>query len=211
MNHFSKRFKQKLKYNSIFRILFDGLTKVNIKITPYYLVLEGLFGKTLPQYETGFDEFELCFLTSSDMKAIAALPDQPMGEHRLIQMLEKGKKCLGVKKNGCLAAYTWCDLEECNLKWRRFELAPNEAYLFDAYTLIEFRGQEIAPFVRYQLYKELSKLNRTRLYSISTYFNKQSLQFKKKLNARLIDFGIYICLFKKIEFSKILKKYGQEA
>jgi hypothetical protein len=207
MNHFLQRFKQKLRYNPIYRIFFDGLTKINIKITPYYLVLEGLFDKTLPQFETGFDAYEIYFLGSGDMKDIAVIPDQPRDEKDLIQMLNNGQKCLGAKMNNRLAAYTWCDLEECNLEWRRFKLAPDEAYLFDAYTLMDFRGKGIAPFIRYQLYKELSKLNRTKLYSISAYFNKQSINFKKKLNAQFVDLGIYVSVFKKFEFSYILKKY----
>ncbi len=208
MNHFLQRFKQKLKYNSIYRIFFDGLTKINIKITPYYLVLEGLFDKTLPQFESGFDEYEICFLGVGDVKDIALIPDQPKTENELILMLKKGQKCLGVKMNDRLAAYTWCDLEECNWECRRFKLAPDEAYLFDAYTLMEFRGKGIAPFIRYQLYKELSKLNRTKLYSITAYFNNQSIKFKQKLNARFVDLGIYVSIFKKIEFSYILKKYS---
>jgi len=207
MGHLQQRFKQKFKHNSIWRIIFDGLTKINIKITPYYLVLEGLFDKSMPQYETGFEEYEISFLGPEDMEEISLIPDQPRTQEELIKMLNKGKKCLGVKLDNQLAAYTWCDLEECNLEWRRFNLSANEAYLFDAYTLMDFRGKGIAPFIRYQLYKELSKLNRTKLYSISAYFNKQSINFKRKLNAQFVDLGIYVSLFKKMEFSYILKKY----
>ena len=102
MNHFLQRFKQKLRYNPIYRIFFDGLTKINIKITPYYLVLEGLFDKTLPQFETGFDAYEIYFLGSGDMKDIAVIPDQPRDEKDLIQMLNNGQKCIGAKMNNRL-------------------------------------------------------------------------------------------------------------
>ena len=179
-----------------------------MKIVSYYLVLEGLFDKPLPQFETGFDDYEICFLGAEDMKDIATVPDQKRDEKELIRWLDLGIKCLGVKMNNRLAAYTWCDLNECNFKWRSFKLASDEAYLFDAYTLMEFRGRGIAPFVRYQLYKELSKLNRIRFYSISEFFNQQSINVTRKLNARFVDLGIHISIFKKLEFSFILKKYN---
>ena len=208
MNHYLNRFKQKIKYNSIYRIILDGLAKINIHIKPYYLVLEGLSDKPLPQFKTNFHDYNICFLGLKDMKDIAAIPDQARSEKELIQRLNQGNKCLGVKKNNRLVAYTWCDLENCRFKWRSFKLSSDEAYLFDAYTLIEFRGLGLAPFIRYQLYKELLKLNRTKLYSISEYFNQQSINFKQKLNARFIDLGIHISLFNKWNFSSILKKYN---
>jgi hypothetical protein len=189
------------------RIILDGLIKVNIKITPYYLVLEGLFDKTIPHLETGFDDCEICYLGSDDMKTIAAIPERDINEKTLLRWLNEGKKCLGFKRGSELAAFTWCDLDECNAEFRRFPLAPDEAYLFDAYTMMNFRGRGIAPYVRYQLYKELLKLNRTRLYSISNYYNQQSINFKKKLNAKTIDLALHISIFNKWEFSRILRKY----
>lgn len=208
MSHFLKRFKQKLKYNSVYRIFFDGMAKIDINIVPHYLVLEGLFDNPLSQFETDFDDYQICFLSAEDMKNIAAVPDQTITEKELIRWLDQGKICLGVKMNNRLVAYTWCDLKECNYKWRRFKLASNEAYLFGAYTLMEFRGRGIAPLIRYQFYKELSKLNRTRLYSISEFFNQQSINFKRKLNARFVDMGIQISIFNRLEFYYILKKYS---
>ena len=78
--------------------------------------------------------------------------------------------------------------------------------LFDAYTLDSFRGKGIAPYIRYQLYKELEKTGRMTLYSISERFNLSSIRFKKKLNARLVGQGLCVVLFKKWRFSTRLKK-----
>ena len=189
------------------RIILDGLIKVKIKITPYYLLLEGLFDKRMSHLETGFDDYEICYLNADDMKIIAAIPDRQVLEETTLIWLNEGKKCLGVKWKGELVAFTWYNLDECTAEFRRFPLASNEAYLFDAYTMMNFRGKGLAPYVRYQLYKELLKLNRTRLYSISSYYNQQSINFKKKLNAKTIDLGLHISIFGKWEFSRIIRKY----
>ena len=69
-----------------------------------------------------------------------------------------------------------------------------------------FRGRGIAPFIRYQLYKEVAKLGKQKLYSISDAFNAPSLKFKKKLNAILVEKHIDIEIFSRWKYSFLLKK-----
>ncbi len=208
--YYLKRMWLKARYSSPLRLIFDGLGRIGIRINPYYVVLEGLFNGSLPHLETGFDEYDIGFLGPQDMKAIAAIPGRNISEEKLILKLRENKKCFGLKYRGELAAFTWCDLDEYNFGDYRFSLKKNEAYLFDAYTLMSFRGKRIAPYLRYQCYKELTKLGRNKLYSISDYFNTPSIRFKKKLNARFLELGLFIELFKKWHFSSRLKKYRVE-
>ncbi len=208
---FCERFKNKLRYSSFLRIVLDGIAKTGIRINLYYIVLEGLFNRSIPHLETGFDEYELCFLSQKDMKTISSIPGRNFTEVSLLQRLQNNQTCFGVKYRGELAAFTWCDFVEykcmeskCNE--HRFLLKENEAYLFDAYTLMPFRGKGIAPYIRYQCYKELYKMGRHRLYSISDYLNTPSIRFKMKLDAKLLDLYLYIGLFKKWHLNLRLKK-----
>lgn len=208
--YYLKHLWLKARHNSILRLVFDGLAKLGVKIQPYYIVVEGLFNRSLPHLETGFDEYEIGFLGPQYMNEISAIPGRILSEEKLLLRLKEGKKCFGLKYRKELVAFTWCDFDECNFKGFRFPLKKNEAYLYDAYTLIPFRGKGIAPYLRYQCYKELAKLGRNKLYSISDCLNTPSVRFKKKLNAELLELCLFVEMFKKWHFSSRLKKYRPE-
>jgi hypothetical protein len=203
---FCERIKNKLRYSSFLRIVLDGIAKAGIRINLYYIVLEGLFNRSLLDLETGFDEYELCFLSPQDMKTISSIPGRNFTEESLLERLQNGQKCFGVKYRGEIAAFTWCNFDRCT-QWYKFPLKDNEAYLFDAYTLMHFRGKGLAPYIRYQCYKELAKSDRHKLFSISDYVNTPSIKFKKKLNAKFIELRLSVELFRKCSFDLHLKKY----
>ena len=205
--YFLKRIWLKARYSSFFRLIFDGLARLGIRITPFYIVLEGLFNGNLQHLEAGFDEYVTGFLGPEDMKTIFSIPGIKLTEAKLLQRLREGKKCLGVKSHGELVAFTWCDFDQCDEKFHKFLLKDDEAYLFDAYTLMPFRGKGIAPYMRYQCYKELAKSGRHKLYSLSFYVNTSSLKFKKKLNAKFLELRLSVDLFGKWHFSSQLKKF----
>lgn len=200
----------KLRYSGLRRLILDGLGRIGIRITPYYIVQEGLFDKKLPHLETGFDEYDVGFLKPKDMKMISSIPGRNVTEEILLSRLKDGNLCFAVKHQGQLAAFTWCNLRESTFpKGSTFQLKDNEAYLFDAYTLMSFRGKGIAPYMRYQLYKELAKLGKSTLFSISDSHNIPSIKFKKKLNAKFLKKHLYIQLFNSRCFNLLLKKDGQ--
>jgi hypothetical protein len=208
--HILKRIWSKVRYSPLLRLVLDGLSKIGIRITPYYIVSEGLFNRSIPHLETGFDEYDLGFLGPNDMKEISLIPDINIPEKELLIRLKEGKKCFGVKYKGELVAFTWCDFIEYTCNDHRFLLKENEACLFDAYTLMSFRGKGIAPYIRYQCYKELYKMGRHRLYSISDYLNTPSIRFKMKLDAKLLELFLYIGLFKKWHLNLRLKRFKVE-
>jgi len=204
--HYTKYIRMKIRYNPFARVVLDGLTKLGIRIQPYYVVLEGLFGGALHDLEVLRNEYDLGFLEIEDMKVIASIPFREISHQELLTRLKKGNMCFGAKKEGNLAAFSWCDIDEFNFRGLRFPLRKNEAYLFDAHTMDSFRGEGIAPYLRYQLYKELAKSGRSRLYSVSDRFNASSLRFKRKLNAQVIGSGLFIELFNKWRFRSISEK-----
>ncbi|MBI3595921.1 MAG: hypothetical protein HY203_02065 [Nitrospirae bacterium] len=200
----------KIRYRLLIQEVLTRLAGIGIQIQPYYLVLEGLFGSAKPEWESGFDEYSIGFLSNQDMKHVAALSGHPASEDKLLLRLKEGKKCFAVQYQGEVIGYTWCDLEECNFIGLRFPLKENEAYLFDAYTSRSFRGRNIAPYMRYQCYKELDKMDKVRLYSITSLFNTSSMKFKQKLNAKPLKLGLFVELFKRWHFDVPLREYRIE-
>lgn len=205
--HYTKYIRMKMRYNPFPRVVLDGLAKLGIRIQPYYIVLEGLIDGVLHDLEVQRNEYELGFLGKEDMKVIGSIPFREISYKEVLTRLKEGKMCFGAKRDGQLAAFSWCDIEEFNFKGLGFPLRNNEAYLFDAYTFDSFRGMGMAPYLRYQLYKELAKLGRHRLYSISERFNASSLKFKTKLNARVIGSGLYVDILNRWRFSSIGEKH----
>ena len=203
---YAKRLKQKIRYNSILRILHDGLVKIGLQLSLFYLVEEGLHLQTIPLEFNEFSCYTAEFLKEEELNIIADIPERPYKKEILQKRFKDGSRCLLCKKDEQLIGYTWFNLFECDSGIYKLSLKENEAYLFDAYVLMEYRGKRIAPFIRFLCYKELQKLNRTTLYSISDLFNSQSIRFKKKLNAKFSVLILYINLFNKIKFSRQIKK-----
>jgi GNAT superfamily N-acetyltransferase len=202
---------QKVSRNPSPQIILDGLNKLGINIMPFYVFSEDLFNKTLSHLETGFDEYHAAFLGPEDMKEMSEIPFRNIREETLLKRFKDGKVCFGMKYKGKLAAFTWCDLKSCNFKGCDLTLKEDEAYLFDAHTLPPFRGKGIAPYIRYHLYKEMSKLGKHRFFSISEYFNTPSIKFKEKLGAKKMEMGLLIDLFHRWPLTLRLKRYGAKS
>ncbi len=199
----------KVRYRPFAGIIFDGLTKMGVRISPYYIILEGLRDKSVQHFKKGFDEYDIGFLSSKDMAEISTIPgpDRPFSELDLLQRLKKGQKCLGIKHSERIVAFRWFHLNNIDCSFCKISLKEDEAYLFDSYTIISCRGKGLAPYVSYQCYKELARLGRYNLYSIVECINTPSIKFKMKLNAEIIELCLYVELFKKWRFNTRLKSY----
>lgn len=205
-----KHLWRKARYSAFPRLIVDGLWKLGICIRPLYVFREGLSLCDPPELPEPPANCEVSFLGPDDMKTIAVIPGRNISEIELTRRLEEGKKCLGVTLGGELAAFTWCDLDEFDFDGYRFPLEDDEAYLFDAYTLVPFRGRGLAPFVRYETYVQLAALGRRNLYSYSDCFNTPAIKFKKKLKAKKAELRLYVGLFGRWRFSKRIKQYDIE-
>jgi GNAT superfamily N-acetyltransferase len=175
--------------------LVEAPAAFHIHITPYYLYVEGLDRMEPPEWGSRFDDYDLAPATEDDFGQMAALPDRRVGVSYFHRQLEGGGACLVVRRQGRLAAFTWWNTARVTFPGHRFVLADDEAYLRDAYTCPEFRGQGLAFFARYHSYLELAKQGRTRLYSISESFNTPAVRFKKKVRAERVDWGLWVRWF----------------
>jgi hypothetical protein len=75
------------------------------------------------------------------------------------------------------------------------------------YTMDDFRGKNLAPYLRYKSYEILKELGRDKIYSVSVLFNSSAIRYKEKLNAKNLKLILYIELFKKLKWSITLKNY----
>jgi GNAT superfamily N-acetyltransferase len=103
-------------------------------------------------------------------------------------------------------AFNWANPHEFSGNLCRFDLEPDEAYLYDAYTIPDYRGKRLAPYLRYQTYRCLSRRGMNRIYSISDAFNTPSIRFKQKLKARFVKLGLSIQLLNRRTYNITLRQ-----
>jgi GNAT superfamily N-acetyltransferase len=208
-----QKYRQGLLTDTIVRkldkFLFRKLSEKGLKIIPFYLYEEGIFGADWKIYRDGFNEYAIGFLGFQDMKEISSFPRADWASERdLLSRLNDNHKCYGAKYNGRIVAFTWCNFVSCHSLIYKFQLEENEAYLWDAYTSEDFRGKGIAPYLRFKFYEELETLGRNKFYSMSILPNRPAIRFKEKLNARPLILGIYFGKLKKRFFTIRIKTYS---
>jgi len=190
------------------KTVLDPLKKIGFIITPFYLYEEGLSGDIWKSRKDNFDQYEIGFLSPPDMKEIAALSRGDFSsEEKLLARLNDGQKCFGAKYQGKIVAFTWSNFESCDSSLYKFRLRDDEAYLWDAFTIPSSRGKGIAPYLRLRFQKKLETLGRNKSYSITLFFNRPAISFKKKLNARPIFLGINLASRRKCYLSLKIKSH----
>lgn len=210
---YSEYIMRRIRHSGLTRLLLEVLAKTGINLRPFVLLREGVFDNTPREPGPEFEVAEITYLEAADMPALASLSDLPgrsITEDELQERLRVGNKCAALTLNGELAAFTWCDYEKCSFQGYPFRLKANEIYLYDAYTLIDFRGKGLAPYIRYSLYVDLAKQGREFCYSISDRFNRPSLRFKEKLKARWLVSGFYLVLFSRWRYTFMLKQHQSD-
>jgi hypothetical protein len=108
------------------------------------------------------------------------------------RMIDNGCICVAAKHKGKIASYSWANQHYLIYKGKKIVLKQNEAYLFDARTYKAFRGKNLAPFVRYELYKLLRQRGVDRFLSITLLSNTASVRFKQKVGAKPIEMFLYV-------------------
>jgi hypothetical protein len=145
----------------------------------------------------GKEDFEIGILTGDDMEFLGNHEESIASTNEFIRLLDSGCLCLAAKYKGEIAAYSWCDLNYLKYKGRIIALKRNEACLFDARTYKAFRGNNLAPCVRNELYKLLMQKGIERFLSVTLWSNTASMKFKQKLGAKPIELFLYVGLFRK--------------
>lgn len=183
-------------------------TRALVKVNFFYLVQEGRFGSGDLNLRPRLDHYEVRLLQPCDIGSITDHPETPESEEACQRWLAGGCICLYLMHKGNIAAYTWADLSKCEYQGLYFPLKKDEAYLFSARTFQAYRGKNLAPYLRYELYRHLAAIGRIKAFSTSDFFNAASIKFKSKLNARPLRLYIQLTFFRKYRYTGLLKSYG---
>lgn len=201
-----KKIRLKTRYGLTLQSIRFKLMKIGIEFTPYYLFREGFNIKEPPRITGTEGDYSSGLLKPEDMKEVATI-DTAFSEQELIALLTDGEKCLGIKHNGRIVAYSWMNFIKLNYKSTLMHLKSNEVYLWNMFTMESYRGQNLAPYLRYKSYELLKEMGRDMIYSISDYFNTPAVRFKKKLNAEKLKLILFVRLGKARGRSFTLKSW----
>ena len=187
-----RKLRKVLRYGLLMQRILSWLRSHGLDIHPFCLIREGVraYDLTLPDLA---GEFESTVLTQDEIPAIAAL--SPWATVENVQgRFDRGDLCLVLKNEETVAGYTWVNFEEVSEPKCSYVLQPGEAYLYDAYIAPDYRGRDLAPYMRYECYKHLRNDGRDAFYSLSDYFNKPAIRFKVKLNAEIVRLYLYMAV-----------------
>lgn len=191
-------FVLKIQENPTLARIYRALSSL-IQLFPYYIMEEFYVNQKI-NVPLGKEDSEIVILTRDDMDYLGNHEENnDETTEELMQWLEAGRICLAFKYKGEIAAYSWCDLNYLKYKGRVVALKPNEAYLFNARTYKAFRGKNLAPYVRNELFKLLMQRGMNRFLSITLWSNTASMRFKQKMGAKPIELFLYVGLFRKFQ------------
>jgi len=168
-----------------------------VEFTPYYVVEERYNELNEANVLPGKEDLKIDLLTREEIELLANHEENDVAAKDLIRNFDNGCSCLAVRYKDQIAAYMWCDLNCLKFKGRVVKLKQNHAYLFGARTYKAFRGNNLAPYLRNELYKFLKQRGFERFYSITVWTNTAAMKFKRKLGAKPVELSLYVCLFRK--------------
>jgi hypothetical protein len=203
-----KKIMIKVRYGLTMQGIRYLFRKIGIDFTPFYLFQEGINFTEMPEIKGINQEYSCELLGAGDMKAIGAINYYGYSEEKLLKLLESGEQCLAIKHNEEIAAFMWLKFDELIFKSMHITLKSDEAYLWFMYTRESYRGNNLAPYLRYKSYKMLKEMGRDKLYSISDVFNSPAVIFKKKLNAKKLKLILFVQFFNRLQRSCTLKTYS---
>jgi len=196
-----------IKHGLFWHGVRNNFAKIGIDIMPYYWVSEATQTIEPPEIRGNDKNFVLSVFGE---KEIAFIKNTIIGieEKDLMADLKNGEICIGLKNNGIIAAYMFIKRQPFTFRNRYFHLKSNESYLHSMYTFEDYRGRNLAPYLRYYSYIHLENEGVDTFLSVSEYFNKSTIKFKKKLKSQPIYLFMSVVLFKKWTYSFKIKSYA---
>jgi GNAT superfamily N-acetyltransferase len=199
--------REKFRHRHVLQSLFKVLGRHHIEIVPYYVTHESLKHAAEPRVDTELGPIAACLLSPAEIEEVYAHPDSEVMAYEKATLLDERCLCFGLKLKGEMAAYMWCNLHQCHSRLTKFPIKENEAYLCSAVTLKAYRGRNLAPLLRYELYRYLDQIGRTNFYSITEFFNTPARKFKEKLGARPLRLRLHIRLGSRCQWNITLKRF----
>jgi len=187
---FLRSLETNFRYGLLMQRFLDRLKRVGLDISLHYLIREGVQACEM-NWPDLTNQYSSSVLDQDDVRAVAACSNWITVE-RIQSRLHKGHLCVILKHGEQVAGYTWVDFDEINNSDCYYEMQPGDAYLYDAFIVTDYRGRGLAPYMRFNCYQQLRDQGRHTFYSISDYFNKPSIRFKRKLSAEIVQLYLQI-------------------
>lgn len=198
--------RERVRHGLVLHTISRVLGCRGIEIIPYYLTQESLAQGTAPSVDQELGPVAARLLSPAEIEEAFTHPESKlMGDRETL--LDEHCLCFGLKLKGEIAACMWCNLHRCHSQLNTFLLKEDEAYLCSAVTFRAYRGRNLAPFLRHELHRYLEQTGRTKLYSITEYFNTPARRFKDKLGAKQVKLGLHIKLFNRCRWNVTLRRY----
>ena len=186
----------------VFHAILKKLKRIGIEVSPYYIVTEGFVDNNTMNIVPKFSTSTPDFLTKEEINFL-----ENDSEILITPELDEKSKCFALRHNSQIIAASWCKFDKFEIFNKSFTLQYDEAYLHGASTLKKYRGKNLAPYIRVQLYKRLFEMGYTKIYSYTEVFNTSAMKFKKKLGATPKELYLYINLWGKFNKTILIKRY----
>jgi len=179
------------------------LTRFGVRIVPYFVVREGSGPEESVEVGT---QFTCGFIGPESLPQLLRL-EPWIDEKEYADCFSQGNLCYAVKDGERIVAKMWCALKVLSHPGSRRMLHEDEVNMFGAYTDPDYRGHELAPFMRARCYEALREMGRRRFYSYTDYFNTRARRFKLKVGAVNEALRIHIDLFGRFSRTWTIRKY----
>lgn len=200
-----KTLQSRAKNGLLLLTIQNVLMRLGFDIDPFIVTIEKLEYCTKPKLRENSDLFLFRTLSAEEIENHYLVIG--MDKCALGALLSSNHIAFGMFYKDQLAAYMMARFEDYDFKSKDFSLEPDEAYMCGAYTYDAFRGKGLAPYLRYKCYEVLTERGFTKFLSITQYFNRSSLKYKAKLNAKYKSVYLYLEFFHKFSWLFKLKTY----
>lgn len=207
MSTLTKKIHRNLRYRTWPQVIQRRLHRLGIDVVFFYIMRETGKGIHPPRLKGSDAEYRFRFLEPAEVEEISRLPELRLHADGVREAMAAGNECLVALHMGLIVASCWATFGSWEFWRKRFPLKKNEAYLSTMFTLKSHRGKNIAPRLRYEMYRALNRRGVDTFYSISEVLNAPAVRFKKKLNARSIRLCVALALFGRSHRIITLKRF----
>jgi hypothetical protein len=197
-----KKIKYRVRNRLVLSLIFERLATIGVNIGPFYLTQEFPFDEI--GLNLKLEPLVADFLSSSEIKNIYDHPESKQLALNNRKLEEKGYMCFGLKYDNEVVSYLWCNLHRCHEQYP-FLLKEDEAYVTGVFTFQAYRGDNLALFLRYELYKHLNQMGRNKFYSLINMVNTPSIKLHKKLKTKPLKIIINIEVFNKYHWNIMMR------
>lgn len=195
----------RIRHGLVLMSIQNLLLRIGIEINPFWIEREGL---DLCQEPKLRDDPKLYHLKDLDIAHVFELFENLQWRtDTLRRELPDQYRVVGLCRGSEIGALMMIRFREFKCGSKVFPLQDTEAYLENMYTYENFRGKNLAPYLRYQCYKMLAEEGRNVCYSMTQCFNTSSLKFKAKLGAQHRELYLVLALFNKYRKTFLLRRY----